>query len=138
MTDKRLPQIKTAVLVKDLVAAIERVRDAELKQNKLDLQAYETKRIEYVRKVKTHVAARLDKLTPDFRPKTRRFRSADVAEWLVEGLPEEPVSPTSEKCIRSKYDALISQLKMTSEDKVRLSPEDFRKFMTGDSSACAC
>lgn len=134
-----LPAVKTVVMVKELIAALEKTRDKELRDSRAAMSEYKAARLAYVRSVKTHLKEKLASLTPDFEPPPRRRgRGGDLAEWIVDGLPEEPVYPNDEKCIRSKYDGLIAQLRLSAEPKVRLSPEDFQRFMAGDASACRC
>jgi len=137
--DQGVPAVKTLVLVTDLVKAIERVRDDEVKALREKLVKYKAERAAYVKTIREHVKSKLAQIGPDFSvPKTRRWGTRDLGEWLTEGLGEEPVYPGDEKCIRQKYDGLIAQLKMSAEPKVRLYPDDYRKFMLGDSSACVC
>lgn len=139
MADQRLPQIKTAVLVKDLIAAIERTRDVELKANREEHREYKVLYARYVKEVRAKLRERLTQITSDFEIPQRRYgRGTSISDWLTKDLPEHPANPNSEDCVRSKYDGLIAQLKLSTEPKVRLSPEDFRKFMAGDSSACVC
>lgn len=135
-----LPKLKTAVLVVDLIKAIERKRDVEVAKHRVDVAEYKTKRAEYVKQVKGLLRTKLQQLTPTFDlPKPReRWRARDVSNWLTEDLPESPAHPGDEQCIRSKYDQLIAQLKISADPKIRLSPEDFAKFMVGDASACPC
>ena len=138
--DKRLPQIKTAVLVKDLIAAIERRRDVELKADAAETAAYPAKMTKYIKEVKAHLRSCADQLTVDFKPPRGRWGHRDFDDWVKEEMPDAPSapSPKSAACIRAKYDNLVVQLKMSAEPKVRLSVEDFRKFMTGDAEACVC
>jgi hypothetical protein len=138
-SNTQLPRIKTAVLVVDLIEAIERVRDAEVKTVQAETATYVKKRLDYLRAVKKHLRAKSDAIAvrADFRFGVRT-RWRDVEDWAVQDLPQAPAAPSDEKCVRQKYDGLIAQLRLSTEPKVRLSPEDFQKFMRGDASACAC
>ncbi len=133
----RLPSIKTAVMVKDLIASIERIRDAELKEAKVAEATYKTQRAAYLKRVREHLRAKAALIVADFVPPNVGYRSG-MKDWVVSGFPEKPVYPNDAKCIRAKYDTLIAQLRLSAEPKVRLSPEDFGKFMAGDASACPC
>ena len=138
MKNTSLPSIKTAVLVKDLISALEKLRDDEVKAAKVAMSAYKAKREEYMKAVKAHLRERASMLTADFEPPKARWGRRDIADWITDGMPSQPEYPNDEKCVRAKYDGLIAQLRLSSEPKVRLSPEDFRRFMAGDASACPC
>ncbi len=135
--DTRLPNLKTAVLVKDLIAAIERTRDKELKAVTVEISAYPAKRRAYLSALRKHVLGRAKAIDDSFDQSERRSSWFDLGNWLERGAPERPTKPRAD-CVATKYDVLISQLRLSTEPKVRLSPEDFRKFMQGDESACVC
>ena len=152
-----LPRLKTAVFVKDLVRAIERQRDREIEDAKSaetkfekDMAAYHVAFEKHVRDraeaIQKLVAAKVTQVKPGFDfPKRRHGYEFDSAfDWLLDGaksdvpMPTKPHKPSGVKCAATKYDSLIAQLKLSAEEKIRLTPEDFAKFMAGDSAACAC
>lgn len=138
-TDKRLPQVKTVVLVKDLVKAIERVRDAEISDAIKSTAAYQVAHSAWRRDVKARLRAKLADIDGFLATSpSRKYGRNSIEDYLTDDLPEAPSAPNDIKCIRGKYDTLIAQLNLSPEPKVRLGAEDFRKFMTGDASACVC
>lgn len=57
---------------------------------------------------------------------------------MCEGLAEQPETPTTDDSIRTNYEMLIAQLRLSAEPTVKLDAENFAKFMVGNGTACVC
>lgn len=133
-----LPKVKTVVLVKDLIAAIERERDAAVAENRKRRAEALREAAQYPKLARAFVKSKLAEMSkPGFVLPECRYGDS-LEKFLERGRPEPPEKPRADANISVKYDRLIQQLRLSVEPKVRLSPEDFANFMQGNSAACVC